>query len=210
MHTAMLEMLQYRQLVPVPDTDGTAATLAQIVGLDTDAAYTQCPQHGQHAVWYKCMPNTGTESDACAIFIITNRSKIGMAHLKAMYHCVRASEQRVPPLHLVTKSKMSSFAQQSMRFLQHVRTMGQPMLMVSILWADVLHNPLKHYMVPHHRLVTRAYVEEALGRGTLRSTGELPKIRTSDPVARYLGLRPGQIVAITRGPHEEAYRVVAP
>lgn len=206
MHTAMLKLLEYRQLTPVPDTAGMAEALQQIVGLDADTTYTQCPRSEQHTVSYNCTSATGEKG---AIFIVTNRCKIGMAHLKAMYHCVRAYDQLVPPVHLVTRSRMSSFAQQSMRFLQHIRWMhGQSMTMHSILWADVLYNPLEHYMVPPHKVVSRAYVNSRMGTRTIRSTAELPKIKMTDPVVRYLGLQPGQIVAIQRTPHEEAYRVV--
>jgi DNA-directed RNA polymerase subunit H (RpoH/RPB5) len=65
-------------------------------------------------------------------------------------------------------------------------------------------------MVPPHRPVTRAYVRKQMSSVPRLAISELPKIRLCDPVVRYLGLRTGQVVAIQRGPHEEAYRVVVP
>ena len=203
MHTAMLEMLQYRGLVPAADTGDRVPDLASAVGVEDEAARAICPNAASHHSWYLCQPLKGSEPPS--IFIVTNRRKIGMAHLKAIYHRVRSGDMCTFPVHLVTKHRISSFAQQSMKSL-HVAQVE----ILSILWADVLHNPLRHYMVPPHRHVTRAYVRRQMKSVHNLVISELPKIRLADPVVRYLGLRTGQVVAIERGKHEEGYRVVVP
>ncbi|MCS7099122.1 MAG: DNA-directed RNA polymerase subunit H [Sulfolobales archaeon] len=56
---------------------------------------------------------------------------------------------------------------------------------------------LEHELVPKHELLTR---EEALG--VLRELGirpeQLPWIRASDPIAKLLGAKPGDIIRIVR------------
>jgi DNA-directed RNA polymerase I, II, and III subunit RPABC1 len=63
-----------------------------------------------------------------------------------------------------------------------------------------------HKLVPPHQVLTPAEKEELLARYKI-NTYQLPKIRQEDPVARYFGLMPGQVVKITR-PSETAGRYV--
>tara|TARA_B100000683_G_scaffold68062_1_gene66761 strand:+ start:239 stop:460 length:222 start_codon:yes stop_codon:yes gene_type:complete len=65
--------------------------------------------------------------------------------------------------------------------------------------------------VPPHRLLGKEEQIETLKR--LRATPEqLPKLFTSDPVAKWYGARPGQVMEITRaspdGHFYKAHRVV--
>jgi len=60
-------------------------------------------------------------------------------------------------------------------------------------------NVSRHDFVPHHEPIRdEAEIEAVVRRYSLKSRVQLPLIFSSDPMARYLGLRPGQLVRITR------------
>ena len=64
--------------------------------------------------------------------------------------------------------------------------------------AAIINNPLKHTLVPKHERVA-AEEEEALLKSMYAKRSQLPLIRYhEDPIARLIGLMPGEIVKITR------------
>jgi DNA-directed RNA polymerase subunit H len=80
--------------------------------------------------------------------------------------------------------------------------------------ASIINNPLKHFLVPKHEKMS-VEEEEPFLKENYAKKSQLPRIKFhEDPVARMLGLVPGDIVKITR-PSASAgecimYRVCVP
>jgi DNA-directed RNA polymerase I, II, and III subunit RPABC1 len=63
--------------------------------------------------------------------------------------------------------------------------------------ADLVVNITKHILVPKHIRLSDPEKKELLERYRLKES-QLPRIQREDPVARYLGLKRGQVVKIIR------------
>jgi DNA-directed RNA polymerase subunit H (RpoH/RPB5) len=65
--------------------------------------------------------------------------------------------------------------------------------------ASCINNPLKHILVPPHEKVPKEQHETLLKEWFAEKKSQFPSIRFhEDPIARWLGLLPGDIVKITR------------
>ncbi len=59
-------------------------------------------------------------------------------------------------------------------------------------------NILKHVLVPEHRVMKEKEVKEIMLKYNINSISQFPDISRFDPVARVIGLRPGQVCHIIR------------
>lgn len=71
------------------------------------------------------------------------------------------------------------------------------MLQVFLL-RELMYNPSKHELVPKHEKLTDAEVKEFMDQYMLKSKTHVPIIHRTDVMARWLGIRHGDIVKITR------------
>lgn len=71
--------------------------------------------------------------------------------------------------------------------------------MLQIFYVDELkYNPLSHRLVPKHEKLTETEEKEVMEKYKLKSKSQFPVIQKTDPIARWLGLRHGDIICITR------------
>lgn len=72
-----------------------------------------------------------------------------------------------------------------------------PAVIESFQENDLVVNITKHVLVPKHLLLSDQEKKELLTRYRLKES-QLPRIQREDPVARYFGLKRGQVVKIIR------------
>lgn len=92
---------------------------------------------------------------------------------------------------MVTHVPLSSAARKTLLNLEHLAKIE------CFLEDDLLVNITHHELVPKHVLLSREEKTALLKRYRLKET-QLPRIVQKDPVARYLGLKRGQVVKIIR------------
>jgi DNA-directed RNA polymerase subunit H (RpoH/RPB5) len=63
---------------------------------------------------------------------------------------------------------------------------------------ELLFNPTKHILVPPHRKLNQDEIKEVLDKYMVKSKLQLPLIYHTDKIARWIGLKQGDIVEITR------------
>ena len=73
--------------------------------------------------------------------------------------------------------------------------------------TSLQYNVSKHVYVPKHQKMTKEEVDSVLKTYYLKSKFHLPQILESDPMSRYLGLKHGDVVKITR-PSENSGQTV--
>lgn len=125
--------------------------------------------------------------------------KVGVKPIKVF--CERMKAEQVKKAIIVVKISLTPFAKQALR------EMTQRGYRVEYFKdAELLVDITEHKLVPEHVLLSPPQKKELLDRYRLKDT-QLPKIQLSDPVARYLGLKVGEVVKIVR-PSETAGRYV--
>ncbi|VDN52722.1 unnamed protein product [Dracunculus medinensis] len=124
--------------------------------------------------------------------------KIGIKNIKAM--CQQMQEQAISRAIVVVQGGMTPSAKQAITDMAPKYTLEQ------FLEAELMVNITEHELVPEHVVMTLEEKAELLARYKLKDT-QLPRIQQNDPVARYFGLRRGQVVKIIR-PSETAGRYI--
>ncbi len=94
-----------------------------------------------------------------------------------------------------------------------MRHLGHKIFMQHFYMHELQYNITHHEMVPKHELVPPSRVSSILHKYNLRSKTQLPWICKTDPMSKFLGMKPGDVVCITR-PSKQAveykvYRVCA-
>ncbi|KAK0156242.1 DNA-directed RNA polymerases I, II, and III subunit RPABC1 [Merluccius polli] len=124
--------------------------------------------------------------------------KVGIKTIK-MY-CQRMQEENITRAIIVVQMGMTPSAKQSLV------DMAPKYILEQFLQQELLINITEHELVPEHIVMTKEEVTELLARYKLKES-QLPRIQAGDPVARYFGLKRGQVVKIIR-PSETAGRYI--
>lgn len=101
---------------------------------------------------------------------------------------------------MVLKVDITPFAKQA------VQEMADSFRIEHFKEAELLVDITQHQLVPEHQVLTNNEKDELLKRYRLKEL-QLPRIQANDPVARYYGMKRGQVVKIIR-PSETAGRYV--
>ena len=106
---------------------------------------------------------------------------------------------------VVVRNRISNYAKQAARKFEpifHIDLFAEHELLVDIT---------EHYLVPPHSVLTEKETKDLLERLSI-TADKLPKISEFDPISRYYGFKPGQVIKIIRnslvGGRSIAFRVV--
>ncbi|KAI9327812.1 RNA polymerase [Zopfochytrium polystomum] len=136
-------------------------------------------------------------TDQILVFF-TEDETVGIKPLQKI--CKRMMEQQIMKAILIYQKNLTPAAHKV------IHEMAPKYLLEIFSEAELLINITHHTLVPKHVLLTKEEKTTLLARYRLKET-QLPRIQPSDPVARYYGLKRGEVMKITR-PSETAGKYV--
>ena len=139
-----------------------------------------------------------TDAEDQLFVFLPDDDKVGVKTIKQ--YCEMMKEASVSHAILVVKQGVTPFAKTALQ------EMASTYLIEHFRDAELLVEVTEHRLVPAHALLSPEDRQALLDRYKLRAE-QLPRIQRTDPVARYYGLKVGDVVKIVR-PSETAGRYV--
>lgn len=115
--------------------------------------------------------------------------KVGIKTIKQ--YCTRMQEENISKAIVVVQTGMTPSAKQALV------DMAPKYMLEQFLETELLVNVTEHELVPEHVVLTADEKAELLARYKLKEH-QLPRIQQGDTIARYFGLKRGQIIKIIR------------
>ena len=101
-------------------------------------------------------------------------------------YCQKMQEENISRALIVVQTGMTPSARQALV------DMAPKYILEQFREAELMINITEHELVPEHVVMTTDEKKELLARYKLKEH-QLPRIQQSDPVARYFGLKRGQV-----------------
>mmetsp|Transcript_59081 Transcript_59081/g.136297 ORF Transcript_59081/g.136297 Transcript_59081/m.136297 type:complete len:220 (-) Transcript_59081:87-746(-) len=136
----------------------------------------------------------GDATDWIVVFFGEEKGKTGVRPVRALVDLMQKPlDARIPKMTrgvMVVENPLTAFSRRAIAELTGMR-------IDTFLDNELLVNITDHILVPKHELLTVSEKAAVLTRYSIKEN-QLPRIMASDPVARYLGLKKGDVVKITR------------
>ncbi|EER18414.1 DNA-directed RNA polymerases II 24 kDa polypeptide, putative [Perkinsus marinus ATCC 50983] len=137
-------------------------------------------------------------SDQLIVFFPDENKRVGVKPIRTL--ALKMEEQRLSRAILVVQQPLTAFAKTAIQE-------ASPQMEIEVFnESELVVNITHHELVPEHKPLTPEEKRLLLERYKVKEN-QLPRIQSSDPVARYYGLKKGQVMKIIR-PSETAGRYV--
>jgi len=160
-------------------------TLEQFVEQFGDRPSEGRPSRGDISV---LVAHNDDPTDQLFVFF-PEEEKVGIKTIKQ--YCTRMQEENISRAIIVVQLSMTPSAKQALV------DMAPKYQLEQFLESELLVNVTEHELVPEHLVLTPQEKCELLARYKLKDH-QLPRMQQGDTIARYFGLRKGQIIKIIR------------